>query len=455
MPRYKILLVDDDESLSQVMEYNLKEAGYEVQPAYAAEEGLRLFPQADYALVISDIKLPGMDGLEFLHRLKTLSAQINVVMITAFGSIEKAVTAMKSGALDYITKPFNKDEFLLTVQKALERYSLYEENRRLKNELGATIQRRQIITLSPKMQKILEIGEKVARSSAAVLINGESGTGKELLARFIHFASDRADQPFIPINCAAIPRDLLESELFGFVKGAFSGAQRDKRGKFESADGGTAFLDEIGELPPELQKKLLRVLQEGEIEPLGAEKPRRIEVRIIAATNRNLEEMISQGQFREDLYYRINVIPLEIPPLRERPEDIPLLVKHFLKIQSPEREIKLAPGVMEELTQNIWKGNVRELENVCKRMTLLSQTDTLQLSDLPWQVKSDKSTHFNLPFDLPDDKLPLEELEREVIVQALNKYEWNQSKAAQYLQIPRHVLVYRLEKFNIQKPEKV
>ncbi len=454
MNKHNILLIDDDESLAQVVEYNLKEAGYGVQIASSGEEGIARFQERDFSLVISDIKMPGMDGLELLRRLKTLSPQVVVIMITAFGSIEKAVEAMKLGAYDYVTKPFNKDEFILTVEKALERVALWEENRRLKNELGARFQRRRIITVSPKMLKLLAVVEKIAPSRASVLISGESGTGKELLARFIHYSSERADKPFVPINCAAIPRDLLESELFGHLRGAFTGAHRDKRGKFELADGGSIFLDEIGGLPRELQKKLLRVLQEGEIDPVGAEKSRAVDVRIISASNQVLEELIAQGRFREDLYYRINVIPLNIPPLRERPEDVPLLVKHFLKENAPQREIKLVPGVMDELIRHPWRGNIRELENICKRMVLLSQGDTLQLADLPWEVSSAPQPGDSLPFELPPQNLPLEQLEREIISQALIKHNWNQSKTAQYLQIPRHVLIYRLEKYNIQRPEK-
>ncbi len=452
MSKHNILLIDDDESLAQVMDYNLREAGYKVRIAASGEAGIKCFKERKFSLVISDIKMPGIDGIEVLRRLKSIDSQVLVIMITAFGSIEKAVEAMKSGAFDYVTKPFNKDEFILTVKKALERFSLGEENRRLKNELGARFQRRQIITAAPNMLKILDMAEKVAASDASVLISGESGTGKELLARFLHYNGDRVDKAFVPINCAAIPKDLLESELFGHVKGAFTGAHKEKRGKFELADEGTIFLDEIAEMPMELQKKLLRVLQEREVEPVGAEKARSVDVRIVSASNQSLEALIARGLFRDDLYYRINVIPLNIPPLRERPEDISLLTRHFIKQAAPERDIKFDKGVMAEFMRYPWRGNVRELENICKRMVLLSENGVISLKDLPWEAPVEvEPGNTSLLFELPDKSLPLEQLEREVIRQALIKHNWNQSKAAKYLHIPRHVLIYRLEKFDLQK----
>ncbi len=445
---FRILIIDDDESLCQVMEYSLNEAGLKVDIAYTGEEGISLFNKGDYRLVICDLKLPGMNGMEVLTKIKSISPEAIIIIITAFGSVEQAVEAMKRGAYDYTTKPVALEELKLIVDKALERISLLEENKRLKTELQ--MGGKKLVTRSEKMLALLEMVKKIAKTSASVLISGESGTGKELLARIIHYNSDRRQAPFIALNCAAIPRELLESELFGHVKGAFTGAVRDKKGKFELANRGTFFLDEVGEFPLELQAKLLRVLQEDEIDPVGAEKPVPINVRVIAASNRNLEELIAQQRFREDLYYRINVIPIIIPPLRERTEDIPLLLQYFINKYSPDREIKLSSGLLAELQNYPWRGNVRELENICKRMVILRESDELTVDDLPWRTPPQKPTIGQLSLTLPDESLSLEELEKEIIRKSLEKHSGNQTKTARYLQIARHVLIYRMDKYGLK-----
>ncbi len=452
LKNYRILLIDDDRSLCEVMEFNLNEQGYQVDTAATGEQGLAHFKRRDYQLVITDMKMPGIDGLQVLKELRQLQPQVMVIMITAFASVEMAVEAMKLGAYDYLTKPVNLDEFNLTIKHAQERYQLVEENKRLKEALREKFGREHIITVSEKMLKVLDMVDKVASSQATVLIQGESGTGKEILAKALHYQSQRGQAPFITINCAAIPKDLLESELFGHKRGAFTGARADKKGKFELADGGSIFLDEIGDLPLELQTKLLRVLEEQQLDVIGAETPTRIDVRIIAATNRDLEQLTKQGRFREDLFYRINVIPIHIPPLRERPEDVSVLFKHFLHKFAPDVQISCSPELMAKLQSYPWKGNVRELENLCRRMLLLRNADVLGTGDLPRQLKAQTQTTEAIPIELPPDGISLEELEKQVIIKALERHNWNQTRTANYLRIPRHVLLYRLEKFGLKRP---
>jgi two-component system NtrC family response regulator len=451
LKNYRILLIDDDRSLCEVMEFNLREQGYRVDTASTGEQGLALFQQHNYALVITDMKMPGMDGMQVLKELHSIKPQVLVIMITAFASVEMAVEAMKLGAYDYVTKPVNLDEFNLTVKHALERYQLTEENRQLREELRDKFGQQNFITVSEKMLEVLNTIEKVAPSRATVLIQGESGTGKELLAKALHYQSERRYSPFITVNCAAIPKDLLESELFGYRKGAFTGAQRDKKGKFELADEGSIFLDEIGELPLELQTKLLRILEEQQIDVVGAETPTQIDVRIIAATNQDLEQLTKQGRFREDLFYRINVVPIHIPPLRERPKDIPVLFNHFLHKLAPGEQVTASPELLAKLSKHRWKGNVRELENLCKRMLLLRKSDVLGIEDLPWPPQEQASSAEALPLELPPDGLSLDELQKQIIIKTLEKHNWNQTQAAEYLRIPRHVLIYRLEKFGIKR----
>jgi DNA-binding NtrC family response regulator len=445
----EILIIDDDISLRRVLEYNLLEAGYPVTAAASGEEGLHLFEEQRHQLVITDMKMPGMDGMQVLKSIKKCSAETLVIIMTAFGTVDLAVEAMKAGAYDYITKPFNRDELKLTVAKALQFTGLVAENRRLQDRLSIREDFKSIIGNSAAMTDIFRIVEKVADSDASVLITGESGTGKELVARSIHERSSRKNAPFITINCAAIPRDLLESELFGHVRGAFTGAVKDKPGKFLQADGGTLFLDEIGELPLELQPKLLRALQERVIEPVGGTVPLKLDVRILAATNLDLENALSSGGFREDLFYRIAVIPVHLPPLRERREDIPLLLRHFCA-KHGAAAVKFDAAATDALLKYHWPGNVRELENLVERSLILRNGDNLTLADIPVKVLGNESSrNCRKVINLPDDGYPLEELEREIVIEALDRSGWNQTAAARFLRIPRHVLLYRMEKYKI------
>jgi DNA-binding NtrC family response regulator len=454
-----ILIIDDDTSLRRVLEYNLQEAGYAVATAASGEEGLVQFDEVSPALVITDMKMPGMDGIQVLKEVKARSHETLVIMITAFGTIDIAVEAMKSGAYDYITKPFNRDELRLTVAKALQFSGLAIENKRLKGELADRIDFRSLVGSSAAMEKVFGIVRKVADTEASVLITGESGTGKELVARSIHAGSERRNGPFIAINCAAIPRDLLESELFGHVKGAFTGAVKDKTGRFTLADGGTLFLDEVGELPLELQPKLLRALQERTIEPVGGTKEQKLDVRVVAATNLDIEQAITKGVFREDLYYRLAVIPIHLPPLRQRRDDIPLLLRHFCNKHSADK-VTFDKQSLAAITGYGWPGNVRELENLVERLLIMRNTDTITSDDLPDKIRSNVSTtgpaqDSGTVINLPDDGYSLEQLEREIVVQSLERNGWNQTAAARFLRIPRHTLIYRMEKYEILPPGKV
>jgi DNA-binding NtrC family response regulator len=356
--KHKILVIDDDPSLRRVLEYNLEEDGYEVTVSASGSEGLQAFDELGPALVITDLKMPGIDGFQVLREIKERSPETLVMIITAFGAVETAVEAMKLGAYDYITKPFNRDELKLVVRKALQVTSLSRENKQLRQELTEKIDFRNIVGISREMEKVFQVVRKVANTDATVLITGESGTGKELVAKALHTLSSRKAAPFVPINCAAIPRDLLESELFGHVKGAFTGAVRDKPGKFKQADGGTLFLDEVGELPLDLQPKLLRALQEKIVEPVGGTEAQQLDVRVVAATNLDMDQAMRDGVFREDLYYRLSVIPLHIPPLRERKDDILLLLKHFASRQGAAT-VKFSPEAVNTLVSYHWPGNVR------------------------------------------------------------------------------------------------
>ena len=417
-----ILIIDDDTSLRRVLEYNLQEAGYAVATAASGEEGLRLFAEVAPSLVITDMKMSGMDGMQVLKGVKEQAPETLVIIITAFGSVDMAVEAMKQGAYDYITKPFNRDELRLTVAKALQFTGMAAENRRLKSELSDRSDFRTIVGSSREMERVFDIVRKVADTEAPVLITGESGTGKELVARSIHANSSRKNAPFVAINCAAIPRDLLESELFGHVKGAFTGAIKDKTGRFQLADGGTLFLDEVGELPVELQPKLLRALQEKTVDPVGGTKTFKIDVRVVAATNLNMEKALADGTFREDLYYRLSVIPIHLPPLRERRDDIPLLLRYFcgkhgavtVSFDKPALGALIAYG---------WPGNVRELENTVERLLIMRNADIITLDDLPDKIRSGNgpSSTSTAVINLPAEGYSLEQLEREVVVAALER----------------------------------
>jgi two-component system NtrC family response regulator len=447
MNNYPILIVEDDESQRRIIEYNLRQKGFATIAVDSAERGLESLGRQEFSLLISDMRLPGMDGIELLKKARELMPELPVVFITAFGTIEKAVAAMKLGAFDYITKPFDRDEFILTIEKALEFRRLKDENRKLRAELDGRSAFADIIGASAAMQEIFATIEKVAATDATVLISGESGTGKELVARAVHRAGDRASNPMVVVNCAAIPKDLLESELFGHVTGAFTGAVKDKMGKFVAADGGTIFLDEIGDLHPELQAKLLRVLQERKVEPLGSNNSIAVDIRVIAATNQDLPSKVRDGAFREDLYYRLNVIPIHIPPLREHPEDLPLLVEHLLHRFTPGDNVAVDDGALDALEKYSWPGNVRELENILKRAAILKKSETITSADLPPEIvgrangDSVKSSNHSA----------LIESEIKLIADALKVSGWNQSKAAIRLGIPRHVLIYRMRKYGIRE----
>jgi two-component system NtrC family response regulator len=452
----KILVIDDDTSLRRVLEYNLQEAGYDVTPAASGEEGMRLFDEVSTALVITDMKMPGMDGMQVLKAIKSRSPETLVIVITAFGTVGAAVDAMKAGAYDYITKPFNRDELRLCVAKALQLRGLKVENRRLKDELSDKADYRTIVGSSKCMERVFEIVRKVADTEASVLITGESGTGKELVARSIHHHSSRRTEPFVAVNCAAIPRDLLESELFGHVKGAFTGAIKDKSGKFQLAEGGTLFLDEVGELPLELQPKLLRVLQEKEVESVGGTKIQKLDVRVVAATNLDIEKSLVDAKFREDLYYRLAVIQIHLPPLRERPEDITLLM-HYFSAKHGADKVDFDKSAMALLNSYRWPGNVRELENLVERLLIMRGGNVITVEDLPDKIRSGSivsgtSLKSGGVINLPEEGYSLEQLEREVVVESLERNDWNQTASAKFLRIPRHTLIYRMEKYGIAQP---
>ncbi len=451
----RILVVDDDASLRRVLEYNLSEEGYVVETAGDGGEALEKLGREAFALVVTDIKMPGMDGMDLLKRIKADAPDTQVIVITAFGTIEMAVEAMKSGAFEYILKPFNRDELKLAVKKALRYGSLERENERLTKEVSKRFGFENLIGDSPAMGKVLSLVAKVAESEAPVLITGESGTGKELVARAIHYRSGRRKGPFVAINCAAIPRDLLESEFFGHRKGAFTGAVRDRQGKFLEADGGTLFLDEIGELPVELQAKLLRALQEREITPVGGEGVTRFDARVLSATNIDLEEAIGEGKFREDLYYRLAVVPIHIPSLKERSEDIALLAAHFIGSHPYGAGVSLSRDALKALEKYSWKGNVRELENTIERAMVLKNGNVITPDDLPERItaprEGETANGRAFSFLFPDEGLSLEEAEKSLILAALERAGGNQTRAANLLRIPRHVLLYRMEKFGIQR----
>jgi two-component system NtrC family response regulator len=445
-----VLLIDDDPSLRRVIEYSLVESGYSVIPAASGEEGLALFQKGPSDAVITDITMPGMSGLEVLVKVRQTDPNIPVIVITAYGTIESAVSAMKQGAFDYITKPFNRDELRITLERALKMRRLEKENVRLRAEVIDRYRFDAIVGDSEKIREVIALAGRVAPSDATVLVTGESGTGKELLARGIHYSSGRSEGPFVAVNCAAIPENLIESELFGHVKGAFTGAVRDREGKFELADGGTLFLDEIGDLRVDLQAKILRALQERTVDRVGGVKPIDLDVRVVAATNKDLEREVREGNFREDLYYRLSVVTLQMPPLRDRKDDIPILAEHFLRKFSPGPTVRLAPDALALLTAYGWPGNVRELENVMERASILKRGDTITREDLPEKLNRKATGASQVLLNLPEGGLSLEELEKDLIIKALEKHKGNQTRAAEYLRITRPTLIYRMEKFGLK-----
>ncbi len=450
MKKPSILLIDDDDSLRRVMEFSLVEVGYAVAAVASGEEGLHIFDKGTFDAVITDITMPGMSGMEVLARVHERDGLLPVVVITAYGTIENAVEAMKNGAFDYITKPFNRDELRLTLARALRMRKLERENIELRAEVTDRFRFENVIGTSEKLRAVLNLAGRVAPSDASVLITGESGTGKELLAKGIHYNSSRAEGPFVAVNCAAIPENLIESELFGHMKGAFTGAVRDKQGKFELAGGGTLFLDEIGDLRPDLQAKILRALQEREVDRVGGSRAIPVDVRVIAATNRDVERAVREGSIREDLYYRLSVITLHMPPLRERRDDIPLLVQHFLKKFNQGAAIRIEEPALAVIKAYGWPGNVRELENVIERASVIRRGDVIALDDLPDKLKKEKADVANIILNLPEEGISLEELEKSLIVKALERHKGNQTRAAEYLGITRPTLIYRMEKYGIR-----
>jgi len=451
----RILVVDDERSMREFLEIFFRREGYEVATAESVEQALLAVEADDYDLVITDIQMPDRSGLELLHEVREVSPETPVIMITAFATTENAIAAMKEGAHDYITKPFKVDEIAVVVEKALEKKNLAFENRRLRTQLRGQVRSRQLVGTSEVMQRVYGLVAQVAETKTNVMICGESGTGKELVARAIHDQSDRAQQPFVAVNCAAIPENLLESELFGHVRGSFTGAVQNKSGLFEMADGGTLFFDEIGELSPPLQVKLLRAIQDKSIRRVGGTGDRRVDVRIIAATNRRLEEEVASGRFREDLYYRLNVIEIELPPLRERVDDVPLLLHHFVEKYASElgRAIRgVTDEVLEILSRYPFPGNVRELENIVERAVALARGDVIDREALPPTVLQPReSAHRSqIPAEGIDLDQTLNAYERSLIREALERSGGVKKRAAQLLGISFRSFRYRLEKLGLE-----
>jgi two-component system response regulator AtoC len=444
-----ILVVEDEEKLRRVVELQLKGAGFEVEQAGTVEQAMRLADRAD--VVLTDLRLPGVSGLELLANLRRQDSHTPVIVMTAFGSIETAVEAMKAGAVDFLPKPFSLDHLMTVVNKALELRTLRDENRELRAELSQRYEFDNMVGHSEAMREIFGTITRVAPTRATVLLCGESGVGKDMIARAIHHHSPRADRPFVKINCTALPENLMESELFGYEKGAFTGANTSKLGKFEQADTGTVFLDEIGDVPATVQVKLLRILQEREFERLGSNKVKHIDVRVLAATNVDLRAALEQGTFREDLYYRLNVLPINIPPLRERKEDIPYLATHFVKkhgkdLGSPVESI--SDGAMERLLGYHWPGNVRELENVLERSMVLGNGAVLEAGDV--KLDTAPAARFTVADNFLPEGTTLDQYEQSIIREALKRANGNKSQAARMLGLTRNALRYRLTQMGLE-----
>ena len=446
----KVLVVDDDTSFREVMGFHLTQAGYVVTSAADGQEALDLFSASPTPVVVTDLKMPKLDGMGLLARLRGQAPDTLVVMITAFGEVETAVEAMKAGAFDFVPKPCDRAHLLHVVGKAFEHFELRQEVKALRQRLQGGD--KPLVFASSAMAGVVAMADKVAHSDVSVVITGESGTGKELLARRIHEQSPRATGPFVVVNCAAIPATLLESELFGHVKGAFTGADRARDGRFVQAHGGTLFLDEIAELPLELQPRLLRALQERAVDVVGGDRPVPVDVRLVCATNSDLEGAIEEGRFRRDLYFRVNVFPIHIPPLRERPEDIAVLVRHMLGAMGHADGYTMSRALLVALENHGWPGNVRELENVVQRLVLLADSTVLStdlLVGAPGFGATEPTPMSGGPLVLPEGGISLSDLERQVIEQALKMNSYNQSRTAAFLRIPRHKLLYRIEKYRI------
>lgn len=439
-----VLLIEDNISLATLVGMYLTSEGVENDHAPNGYEGMQKLSEKRYDVLVTDIRMPGMDGNEVLERACKLYPDMPVIIITAHGNIPDAVNAIKKGAYDYLTKPFENEDLLNSIKKAEEVSRMRRENSQMKQYMIKS-NTPNLVGKSEAFNNMLKLADTVAPTDAPVLVLGESGTGKELIAKQIHSRSARADKPFITVNCAAVPEALFESELFGHRKGSFTSADKDYKGKILEADGGTLFLDEIGELPLSIQVKLLRFLQESEIQPVGSAMPAKVNVRVIAATNRNLKQMAEKGDFREDLYYRLNVFPVEVPPLSKRREDIKELVELFSTKYGSK--VTFSTEAMDKLMSYTWTGNIRELENTVYRLCILRGKGEIDVSMLPSEFCEDMVSCLDM--HLPDNELNLEELEKNIVIKALNKFDGNKSRAAKYLCIPRHVLLYRLEKYEI------
>lgn len=448
-----ILIVDDDTSLLRVMEHHLIEAGYAVKTARDGKQGIEVHRESPPSVIFTDLKMPEMDGITFIKAIREIDPHVSIVVITGFPTIDNAVAAMKAGALDFIQKPLEKEHLLAVAQKACTFFELQDENSRLRNLVSEHLNFGNMVGQSSAIKNVYNLARSVADSNATVLINGETGTGKEMLAKALHNHGKRKNKRFVAINCAAVPSNLLESELFGHTKGAFTGAITDRSGLITEADGGTLFLDEIGDLPLDLQPKLLRVLQEREFHPVGSNKSHKTDARFVVATHRDLNQMVKENTFREDLFYRLHVVPITIPPIRQRTDDIIPLFLHFLKTAaSEENKIlpKLDKTVTETLEKYLWPGNVREIQNIAQRLMAMHSGGIITVADLPssFQQMEIKTTE---NFELPENGLDLEDWTDKIIFEALKKNQWNQSKTATYLNISRNALIYRMNKKNLKE----
>ncbi len=454
----KILVVDDEKGVANMLQIALMQEGHDVDVAYSGEDALRKASDEMPDVAIVDIRMQDMNGLELLSALRSIG-DVTVIMMTAYASVESAIEALRRGAFDYIIKPFDLDEMKLVVQKAFEYRKLQRENIQLREEIRKYRKHEKLVGEHPAFRAVLEKVRIVARTDSTVMIYGESGTGKELIAREIHALSERSDGPFIAINMASIPEDLLESELFGYKKGAFTGATSDKKGLFVAANDGTLFLDEISETSPKLQAKLLRAIETKEITPLGSTRPIKVNVRILAATNKNLKKLVNEGKFREDLYYRLNVITIRIPPLRERKSDIPLLVEYFVRKYARMHGLphkKFSREAVKLLQQYPWPGNVRELEHVVEQVIILSRSDVIEPDDLPEEIRehATRPARFLFPGTADEELLSLEELEKKYIKFVLERTGWDKKMAASILGIDLSTLYRKLTKYGLKKEER-
>jgi len=458
MASERILVIDDEGRNREFLKEFLDVEGFDVETAKDGQEGIEVLEKMDFDLVLTDLKMPRADGLAVLEGLRRINPQTVAIVFTGFGSIDTAVKAVKLGAYDYITKPLKIEEISLVIHRALEHRKLSLENEMLRRQLKRKYKFDNIVGDSEGMQQVFRLVEKIANTDSTVLVYGESGTGKELIARAIHFNSDRRERPLIPVNCGAIPEELLESELFGHEQGAFTGATRTRIGRFELGNGGTIFLDEIGDMSPALQVKILRVLQEHEFERVGGMKTIKVDIRVIAATNKDLDKNVAEGKFREDLFYRLNVIPIQLPPLRDRPADTPLLVNHFLQMYNTKNGHNItgvSPEAMELLSSYEWPGNVRELENMIERIVILKGDGLIEPGDLSEKILAADSGTLHPRVRIPENGISFNtavtEFERELILQALNRTNWVKNKADKLLNLNRTTLVEKMKKINLTR----